>query len=246
MSVIKEVPSATRLPLALSKDQFVLEYQPVVDLNTGFVTGVEALLRWQRSDGSLLAPGDFIAIAEATGAIVPIGAWVIETACHKLAAWTLDGIDEPTLSINVSALHFRHGALLHDLKRALAGTGADPTRLTLEITETVLVSDLPHAAIQLRDGAVKGVNLARSFRQAKAALGREHGLGAGREAGDRLCQLVRQDGRLVAVLYLENALSAARQPGNPLAKPGVAQAAAIADNGHGVGLMLAWPAHGHG
>ena len=120
----------------------------------------EALLRWQRADGTLLAPGDFVAIAEETGTIVPIGAWVIETACRKIAAWTLDGIDEPSLSINVSALQFRHGALLHDLERALTRTGADPTRLTLEITESVLVADNDDVIGQLETIRRLGVRIA--------------------------------------------------------------------------------------
>ena len=145
---------------ATATGELVLHYHPVVRTKDATVASFEALLRWQRADGTLLAPGDFVAIAEETGTIVPIGAWVIETACHKIAAWTLDGIDEPSLSINVSALQFRHGALLHDLERALTRTGADPTRLTLEITESVLVADNDNVISQLETIRRLGVRIA--------------------------------------------------------------------------------------
>ena len=145
---------------ATATGELVLHYQPVIDPSDTSVASFEALLRWQRVDDSLLPPAEFIGIAEETGAIVPIGAWVIETACHKLAAWTLDGITGPSISINVSALQFRNGVLLHDLKRALVRTGADPTRLVLEITESVLVRDNDHVIEQLEKIRQLGIRIA--------------------------------------------------------------------------------------
>jgi EAL domain-containing protein (putative c-di-GMP-specific phosphodiesterase class I) len=145
---------------ATATGELVLHYQPVVRPADSTVAGFEALLRWQRVDDTLLAPSEFISIAEETGAIVPIGAWVIETACHKLAAWALDGIKEPSLAINVSALQFRNGVLLHDIKRALARTGADPTRLVLEITESVLVRDNDKVIDQLEKIRQLGIRIA--------------------------------------------------------------------------------------
>lgn len=145
---------------ATETGELVLHYQPVIRPQDSTVASFEALLRWQRVDDTLLAPAEFISIAEETGAIVPIGAWVIETACHKLAAWTLDGITKPSISVNVSALQFRNGALLHDIKRALARTGADPTRLVLEITESVLVRDNDHVIEQLERIRHLGIRIA--------------------------------------------------------------------------------------
>ncbi|MGQ0831600.1 MAG: putative bifunctional diguanylate cyclase/phosphodiesterase [Microthrixaceae bacterium] len=145
---------------ATATGELVLLYQPIVRARDETVSGFEALLRWQRSDGTLLEPAEFIRIAEETGTIVPIGTWVIEQACHKLAAWELDGIEDPTISINVSALQFRHETLLHDLKRALALSGAHPSRLTLEITESLLVSENDHVIEQLEVIRQLGVRVA--------------------------------------------------------------------------------------
>ena len=145
---------------ATATGELILHYQPVVRPQDSSVASFEALLRWQRVDDTLLAPAEFISIAEETGAIVPIGAWVIETACHKLAAWALDGITKPAISVNVSALQFRNGVLLHDIKRALARTGADPTRLVLEITESVLVRDNDHVIDQLEKIRHLGIRIA--------------------------------------------------------------------------------------
>ena len=153
----REVEDALRD--ATATGELVLHYQPVIRPRDASVASFEALLRWQRVDDTLLAPSEFISIAEETGAIVPIGAWVIETACQKLAAWRLDGIDGPSISINVSALQFRNGALLHDLKRGLSRTGADPTRLILEITESVLVRDNDQVIEQLEKARRLGVRV---------------------------------------------------------------------------------------
>jgi diguanylate cyclase (GGDEF)-like protein len=150
----------TALRDATATGELVLHYQPVVRPATDTVVSFEALLRWQRVNGTLLPPSEFISIAEETGAIVPIGSWVIDTVCHKLASWALDGIADTSVSLNVSALQFRNGALTHDLKRALARTGADPTRLILEITESVLVREDDHVVDQLETIRRLGVRIA--------------------------------------------------------------------------------------
>ncbi len=138
---------------ATNSGELVLHYQPIMRARDEAVTGFEALLRWQRPDGTMLSPAEFIPIAEEIGAIVPIGGWVIEQACHKLATWSLDGIDEPTIAVNVSALQFAQGAVLHDVKRALARTGANPTRLAIEITESVLARESDQVASSSRPSA---------------------------------------------------------------------------------------------
>lgn len=145
---------------ATTTDELVLHYQPSVRAGTETISGFEALLRWQRADGTLLQPAEFIAIAEETGAVVPIGTWVIEQACRRLATWTLDGIDAPAISVNVSALQFRSGALLHSVRRALAHTGADPGRLVLEITESVLVRENDQVIEQLEQARRLGIRVA--------------------------------------------------------------------------------------
>jgi EAL domain-containing protein (putative c-di-GMP-specific phosphodiesterase class I) len=137
-----------------------LHYQPVVRPIDGSVAGFEALLRWERADGSLIAPADFIPIAEETGLIVPIGDWVIEHACDQLGAWQREGIDNLWISINVSVLQLQHGALLQTFERAFARTGADPSRIVMELTESALVNEDDAGSAQLARLRELGVRVA--------------------------------------------------------------------------------------
>jgi len=137
-----------------------LHFQPVVRPTDGSVAGFEALLRWERADGTLIAPTDFIPIAEETGLIVPIGDWVIEQACDQLASWQRQGIDLPWISINVSVLQLQHGALGQTFERALARTGADPRRIVIELTESALVNEDDEGATQLAHLRALGVRVA--------------------------------------------------------------------------------------
>lgn len=145
---------------ATTTDELVLHLQPSVRAGSETIASFEALLRWQRAGDTLLQPGEFIAIAEETGAIIPIGAWVLEQACRRLASWALDGIAAPAISVNVSALQFRNGALLRAIKQALARTGADPGRLVLEITESVLVRENDQVIEQLEQARRLGIRVA--------------------------------------------------------------------------------------
>ncbi|MDD2878831.1 MAG: EAL domain-containing protein [Rhodoferax sp.] len=131
------------LRLALERSEWVLHYQPVVDRH-GVVVGVEALVRWQHPKRGLLAPGEFIAQAEHTGLIVPLGQWVLRTACEQLVSWR----GQPdtaglTMAVNVSARQFRHPDFVDQVLHVLRSTGADPHLLKLEITESLLVIDMP-------------------------------------------------------------------------------------------------------
>ena len=127
---------------AIERAQFVLFYQPQVDA-TGAVVGAEALLRWQRGDGTLVQPGDFISLAEETGLILTIGKWVIDTACAQLAAWAQRPETEAlSLSVNVSARQFHHPDFVALVKSALLRSGANPRRLKLELTESQLLDDI--------------------------------------------------------------------------------------------------------
>ncbi len=129
---------------AITRDELRLVYQPVHELATGRIVGVEALVRWQHPRDGLLSPADFLPMAEETGLIVPLGLWVLRRACQQLAVWNggrADG-DQLTMSINVSAVQLQRGAFIEDLRPVLAETGVDPGRVVLEITETALLSDI--------------------------------------------------------------------------------------------------------
>ena len=142
------------------REELALRYQPVVRPTDGSVAGFEALVRWQRSDGTLIGPADFIPIAEETGLIVPIGDWVIERACEQLRDWKAAGIEDSWISINASVLQLQHGALLASFQQALVRTGADPSRIVLELTESALVSEDDADILQLDDLRRLGVRIA--------------------------------------------------------------------------------------
>ncbi|MES2759334.1 MAG: EAL domain-containing protein [Pseudomonadota bacterium] len=126
---------------ALQHDEFVLHYQPQVDRD-GAVIGAEALIRWHSPRRGLVAPGDFIAVAEETGLIVPIGRWVLEQACGQLARWARQPpLASLSVSVNVSPHQLRQPGFAGQVCAVLARSGADPRRLKLEITESMLVDD---------------------------------------------------------------------------------------------------------
>jgi diguanylate cyclase (GGDEF)-like protein/PAS domain S-box-containing protein len=133
----------TDLRRALDKQEFFLEYQPQVDARDGRITGVEALLRWRGPDGSLIAPAEFISVAEDTGLIVPIGKWVLAAACAQLRQWHEAGHAGLTLSVNVAPRQFRDPRFLDTVRQAIVEAGIPPLALELEITESIL---LEHSA----------------------------------------------------------------------------------------------------
>jgi diguanylate cyclase (GGDEF)-like protein/PAS domain S-box-containing protein len=130
---------------ALDREEFRLHYQPQVDVETGAIVGVEALLRWQHPEFGLVMPSDFIPLLEETGLIVPAGEWVLRTACVQLAAWHAQGRPELRLAVNLSPRQFQARDLATVVREALAGFDGDPGRLELEITEGVLVRHAPAA-----------------------------------------------------------------------------------------------------
>ncbi len=143
---------------ALSRDDFRVHYQPIVDLRTGAVRSVEALVRWQHPDRGLLLPGSFIPIAEEIGAIVEIGAWVLEQACADLRTWQRTK-PELAVSVNMSGRQLQDPGLVDHVRDVLRSSGVSPSSLIVEVTETVLVSD-PSAEAQLRRLKALGVRLA--------------------------------------------------------------------------------------
>jgi diguanylate cyclase (GGDEF)-like protein len=128
------------LRLALERGEFFLCYQPKVEIASGLITGVEALLRWKHPLRGLVAPLDFIPLAEETGLIVPIGEWVLATACARANAWQGRGLPRLSVAVNLSARQFADSMLLAKLTRIIHASGLDPARLELEITESVVMA----------------------------------------------------------------------------------------------------------
>ncbi len=147
------------LQTALAKEEFFLVYQPTFDLQTMTPTGVEALIRWRRPGRGVVEPEEFIPLLEESKLIVDVGAWVLREACAQAARWQQDG--RPMgLSVNVSALQLDTDALIDDVKLALAASGLAPEALTLEITETTLMTDAEETARRLRELKEVGVKIA--------------------------------------------------------------------------------------
>lgn len=129
------------LGAAITNHELVLHYQPQVDARSGRLIGVEALVRWQHPTRGLLYPGAFIGIAEECGKIADMGAWILAAACEQMTQWAQRGVDVGRMSVNVSALEFRGHRLLENLQSVLRHSGLDPSRLEIEITESVLMTD---------------------------------------------------------------------------------------------------------
>jgi diguanylate cyclase (GGDEF)-like protein len=141
---------------ALAQDEFVLFYQPFLNVRTHRIVGVEALIRWCHPTRGRIAPGDFIPMAEGMGLMYDIGVWTLNAACCQAVAWPADIV----VSVNVSAAQFRHDGLVESVALALSQSGLDATRLELEITETAMIDDVPHAARVLRRLRDMGVQIA--------------------------------------------------------------------------------------
>jgi EAL domain-containing protein (putative c-di-GMP-specific phosphodiesterase class I) len=147
------------LRAALDLDQYFLVYQPIFDLRSGNITGVEALLRWSHPERGIVQPNDFIPLLEETGLIVDVGSWVLSEACRQTAVWHSLGhtID---ISVNVSARQMESDRLITDVATALALTGIDPGCLTIEITETTIMRDADATAVRLHLLKALGVRVA--------------------------------------------------------------------------------------
>jgi diguanylate cyclase (GGDEF)-like protein len=158
--------SAERLALesglrrALERDEFTLHYQPKVNLVSGLVSGMEALLRWQHPELGWVSPTRFIPIAEETGLIVPIGAWVLKTACVENREWQRRGVRQVPVAVNLSPRQFAAERLLDDIKSALIQSGLAPTDLELEITESMVMNNPDQAIDVLRQVKALGVRVA--------------------------------------------------------------------------------------
>ncbi len=148
------------LRYALGRKEFLLHYQPKINLKSGLITGMEALIRWQHPERGMLLPAAFVSIAEECGLILPIGQWVLLEACRQSLAWTDAGFGVMPVAVNVSAIEFQSKDFLSGVRAALISTGMEPQNLELELTESVLMQDAESAVATLRALKAMGVRLA--------------------------------------------------------------------------------------
>ena len=148
------------LRLAVDRDEFVLHYQEKHDLRSGEITGAEALLRWQHPTLGLIQPMQFLPLAEETGLIIPIGKWVIETACKQANRWLEEGLPPRCISVNLTERQFTDAHLLDDIANILQTTAIAPTQLELEITESLLLRNFDQALETLSKIKGLGVRIA--------------------------------------------------------------------------------------
>jgi diguanylate cyclase (GGDEF)-like protein/PAS domain S-box-containing protein len=151
---------ANSLYRAMKQGEFVLHYQPKVDLASGGLTGVEALIRWQDPDLGLVLPAQFVPVAEENGLIVPVGRWVLREACRQVRAWLDAGLRAVPVSVNISAVEFRNEGFLDGVALILKETGLAPHYLELELTESILMHDVEASASVLEALKAMGVQLA--------------------------------------------------------------------------------------
>lgn len=145
------------LRVALQQEQFRLHYQVQVDMR-GRIVGVEALLRWQHPGKGMVPPGEFISLAEQSGLIVPLGHWVLETACRQLVRWAADPVlSRLSMGVNVSSRQFQQFDFVHQVLATLEKTGADARRLKLELTESLLVDNIEDVATKMKALRARGV-----------------------------------------------------------------------------------------
>jgi EAL domain-containing protein (putative c-di-GMP-specific phosphodiesterase class I) len=130
---------------AVERNELSLVYQPQIDLASGCMQGVEALLRWHHPERGAISPATFIPIAEEAGLIVPIGDWVLRSACKQAARWAASGLPRLTVAVNVSARQFGEPGWVDSVKRVLDETGLDPSCLELELTESLVMHDVEQA-----------------------------------------------------------------------------------------------------
>jgi diguanylate cyclase (GGDEF)-like protein len=157
---LERLDTESALRRALERDEFLLYYQPKIDVQTRRITGVEALIRWQRTEHELILPGRFIALAEETGLIVPIGEWVLRTACAAARAWRDQGLPPLTIAVNLSARQFTKQNLVVDIANVLRDSGLDAKSLELEITESMIMHDPDRSARLLEQIKSTGVRVA--------------------------------------------------------------------------------------
>jgi EAL domain-containing protein (putative c-di-GMP-specific phosphodiesterase class I) len=147
------------LQTALEQQQFIVHYQPRVDLVSGKIVSAEALIRWLHPQRGIVAPDSFIALAEETGLIVPIGDWIIAAVCAQQAAWQASGVAIVPVAVNLSAIQFKKGDVLQTIKNALRQHGLATHHIEFELTESIVMSDPEQAALTLQALKELGIKL---------------------------------------------------------------------------------------
>lgn len=144
---------------ALQREEFLLHYQPQIDLNTGEIIGMEALIRWQSGEKGLIPPNHFIPLAEETGLICPIGEWVLRTACVQNRAWQKQGLPPIRVAVNLSGRQFQQQNLVKTIAKVLEDTGLNPEYLEIEITESIAVQDVDFTISVLQSLQRMGIHI---------------------------------------------------------------------------------------
>jgi EAL domain-containing protein (putative c-di-GMP-specific phosphodiesterase class I) len=149
----------SRLRKALEQDEFLLYYQPQLDLRSNRITGVEALIRWQNPKMGLVSPADFIPLAEETGLIVAIGEWALFTACAQVKTWLNAGLPPLEMAVNLSSVQFRQSKLTNTIEQALKAANLAPQHLKLELTESMIMHQAQDTIATLHQFKEMGVGL---------------------------------------------------------------------------------------
>jgi EAL domain-containing protein (putative c-di-GMP-specific phosphodiesterase class I)/FixJ family two-component response regulator len=147
------------LSRAIERSELLLYYQPQVDLKTQAIVGVECLLRWHHTERGLVSPAEFIPLAEQTGLIIPIGEWVLQTACHQAKVWQAAGLGHLRIAVNLSASQFSQSTLPDTVIQILQETGLDPEWLDLELTESMLMQDSETSSAMLNKLKSLGIHI---------------------------------------------------------------------------------------
>lgn len=144
---------------ALEGEQFVLYYQPKVDLKSGQIYGAEALIRWRHPEFGMISPLDFIPLAEKTGFIIPLGEWVLRTACKQIKMWEQQGVTALTVSVNMSMLQFQQKHIVETIQSIITEASVRPEQIELELTETIFMDNPDHTLKILRELQQLGIRL---------------------------------------------------------------------------------------
>lgn len=157
---LQKMELESSLHKALERKEFVVHYQPQISIETGKVIGVEALVRWLHPEKGLLSPGTFVPLAEETGLIIPIGEYVLKTACQQMKLWIDQGHSEMHVSVNLSVKQFQQHNLVDKIIDTLEETGLDPRHLELEITESVTMNNIDQVICKLTELRKRGIKIA--------------------------------------------------------------------------------------
>ena len=158
-SALEQLRLESQLDEALNRDEFELFYQPQIDISNGSIVGAEALLRWRNRLDELIPPANFIPLAEETGLIIPIGEWVLHSACQQATRWHKSGFPELRMAVNLSSRQFSKGELSTVVSAALGEAKLTPDLLDLELTESILMEDREEPIRCLQDLKSLGIRL---------------------------------------------------------------------------------------